>query len=128
MVIDINEDRLVTLPQLRQFLEGTTEVEFQRCGEDEDRYRHIEGVLRRFGYTRRKRADKGLLMRYRMRTTGYSRPQLVRVIKRARAAAPKKGYRAPTHSFARRFTVQAHISIGIDFRCRQSSRATKPIR
>lgn len=100
----MNEDRLVTLPQLRQFLEGTTEVEFQRCGKDEDRYRHIEGVLRRFGYTRRKRADKGLVMRYLMRTTGYSRPQLVRLIKRARAGALKKGYHAPTHGFARRFT------------------------
>ena len=104
MVIDMNEDRLVTLPQLRQFVEGTTEVEFRRCGKDEDRYRHIEGVLRRFRYARLKRADKGLVVRYLMRTTGYSRPQLVRLIKRARAGALKKGYRAPTHGFARRFT------------------------
>jgi hypothetical protein len=69
MVIDINEDRLVKLPQLRQFVEGTTEVEFRRCGKDEDRYRHIEGVLRRFRYGRLKRADKGLVVRYLMRTT-----------------------------------------------------------
>ncbi len=100
----MNEDRLVTLPQLRQFVEGTTEVEFRRCGKDEDRYRHIEGVLRRFGYARLKRADKGLVVRYLMRTTGYSRPQLVRLIKRARAGSLEKGYRAPTHGFARRFT------------------------
>jgi transposase InsO family protein len=104
MVIEMNEDRLVTLLQLRQFVEGTTEVEFRRWGEDEDRYRHIEGVLRRFGYARLKRADKGLVVRYLMHTTGYSRPQLVRLIKRARAGALKKGYRAPTHGFARRFT------------------------
>ena len=100
----MNEDRLATLPQLRQFVEGTTEVEFRRCGKDEDRYRHIEGVLRRFRYARLKRADKGLVVRYLMRTTGYSRPQLVRLIKRARVGALKKGYRAPTHGFARRFT------------------------
>ena len=104
MVIDMQEDRLVTLPQLRQFVEGTAEVEFRRCGKDEDRYRHIEGVLRRFRYARLKRADKGLVVRYLMRTTGYSRPQLVRLIKRARVGALKKGYRAPTHGFARRFT------------------------
>jgi len=104
MVIDMNEDRLVTLPQLRQFVEGTTEVEFRRCGKDEDRYRHIEGVLRRFAYARLKRADKGLLVRYLMRTTGYSRPQLVRLIKRARAGLLQKGYCAPTHGFARRYT------------------------
>jgi len=104
MVIDMNDERLVTLPQVRQFIEGTAEVEFRRCGKDEDRYRHIEDVLRRFGYARRKRADKGLLVRYLMRTTGYSRPQLVRLIKRARGGALEKGYRAPTHGFARRFT------------------------
>ena len=100
----MNDDRLVTLPQLRQFVEGTTEVEFRRCGKDEDRYRHIEGVLRRFRYARLKRADKGLVVRYLMRTTGYSRPQLVRLIKRARVGLLKKGYRAPVHGFARRFT------------------------
>jgi transposase InsO family protein len=104
MVIDMQEDRLVTLPQLRQFVEGTAEVEFRRWGKDEDRYRHIEGVLRRFGYARLKRADKGLVVRYLMRTTGYSRPQLVRLIKRARAGVLRKGYRAPTHGFARRFS------------------------
>jgi hypothetical protein len=83
------------LPQLRQFVEGTTEVEFRRCGKDDDRYRHIEGVLRRLRYARLKRADRGLVVRYVMRTTGYSRPQLVRLIKRAQAGALEKGYRAP---------------------------------
>ena len=39
-----------------------------------------------------------------MCTTGYSRPQLVRLIKRARVGALVKGYCAPTHGFARRFT------------------------
>ncbi len=63
MVIDMSEQKLVTLPQLRQFLEGTTEVEFRGCGEDEDRYRLIELVLRRFGYGTLKRPDKGLVMR-----------------------------------------------------------------
>jgi transposase InsO family protein len=104
MVIDMNEEQLVTLSQLRQFIEGTTEVEFRRCGKDEDRYRHIEGLVRRFGYARLKRADKGLVVRYLMRTTGYSRPQLVRLLKRARAGGLKKSYRAPTHGFARRYS------------------------
>lgn len=100
----MNEERLVTLPQLRQFVAGTTEVEFRRWGQDEDRYRHIEGVLRRFRYVRLKRVDKGLVVRYLMRTTGYSRPQLVRLIQRAQVGALKKNYRAPVHGFARRFT------------------------
>lgn len=100
----MSEQKLVTLLQLRQFLDGTQEVEFRGCGKDEDRYRQIEGVLRRFGYARLKRQDKGLLVRYLMRTTGYSRQQLVRLIKRAPAGPLRKRYRAPTTGFARRFT------------------------
>ncbi len=45
MVIEMSEQKLVTLSQLRQFLEGTAEVEFRGCGRDEDRYRHIEQML-----------------------------------------------------------------------------------
>ena len=100
----MSEQKLVALSQLRQFLDWTQEVEFRGCGKDQDRYRHIEGVLRRFGYARLKRQDKGLLVRYLMRTTGYSRPQLVRLIKRAPAGPLRKRYRAPTTGFARRFT------------------------
>ncbi|MBS3916082.1 MAG: hypothetical protein KGZ31_00140, partial [Sulfuritalea sp.] len=64
---------------MRRFLEGTAKVEFQGCGKDEDRYRHIAAVLRRFGYGALGRANKGLVIRYLMRTTGYSRQQLTRL-------------------------------------------------
>jgi hypothetical protein len=47
MVIDMSEQKRVPLAQLRQFLEGTAKVEFRGSGHDEDRYRHIEHVLRR---------------------------------------------------------------------------------
>jgi transposase InsO family protein len=104
MVIDMSEQKLVTLAQLRRFLDGTQEVEFRGCGRDVDRYRHIEAVLRRFGYRRLKRADKSLVVRYLTRTTGYSRQQLTRLIRRARAGPLRKLYRAPAHGFARRFT------------------------
>ena len=56
MVIEMNEQKLVTLEQLREFLAATEEVDFQGCGQDEERYRHIEAVLRRFGYGSLKRA------------------------------------------------------------------------
>ena len=106
----MNEDRLVTLPQLRQFVEGTTEVEFRRCGKDEDRYRYIEGVLRRFRYARLKRVEKGLVVRYLMRTTGYSRAQLVRLIKRARVGRSRR-------AIARRRTALPAASPTPTWRC-----------
>ncbi len=105
MVIDMNEKKLVTLDQLREFLAATSEVEFQGCGQDDERYRHIEAVLKRFGYGRLARAGKGLVLRYLERTTGYSRQQLTRLVARyQRIGKLAKAYRAPTHGFARRFT------------------------
>ena len=105
MVIDMNEKKLVTLDQLRGFLAATSEVEFQGCGQDDERYRHIEAVLKRFGYGRLGRMDKGLVLRYLERTTGYSRQQLTRLVARYRCAGKlAKAYRAPKHGFVCRFT------------------------
>jgi len=101
----MNEGKLVTLEQLRQFLAGTTEVEFQTWGQDETRYRHIQEVLRRFRYQRLKKPDKGLVLRYLERTTGYSRQQLTRLVARhLQTGKLAKAYRPPKLGFARRFT------------------------
>ena len=86
MVIDMNEKKLVTLEQLREFLAAISEVEFQGCGQDDERYRHIEAVLKRFGYGRLGGADKGRVARYR------------------RVGQLAKAYRAPKHGFVRRFS------------------------
>lgn len=83
MVIEINDTkRLVSLEQLREFLAATEPVESRGCGNDEQRYRHIEEVLKRFGYAGLKRRDKGLVVRYLGRTTGYSRQHLTRLVAR----------------------------------------------
>ncbi len=105
MVIEMNEQKLVTLEQLREFLAATEEVDFQGCGQDEERYRHIEAVLRRFGYGSLKRAEKAVVLRYLERTTGYSRQQMTRLVTQYRETGRlKKSWRAPAHGFVRRFT------------------------
>lgn len=106
MVIDMNETKLTTLEQVRAFLAGTAEVGFCVTGEGEDgRYRHIAAVLARFGYHRLKKPDKGLILRYLERTTGYSRQQITRLVGRWRQGKTlRKDYRAPKHGFVRTFT------------------------
>ena len=79
MVIDMNETRVCALWQLKAFLEGTGEVRFRPVEDDEGRYSHLQAVLKRFVYPRLKRADKGLVLRYLGRTTGYSRQHLTRL-------------------------------------------------
>jgi len=105
MVIDMNEAKLATLEQVRAFLTGTVVVAFSAAGPDDDRYLHIGEVLKRFGYGRLKKGDKGLILRYLERTTGYSRQQLTRIVKRGLAGKKlTKAYRAPTHGLKRKFT------------------------
>ena len=80
MVIDMNESKIRTLEQVRQFLGGTADVQFAFRGDDGARYAHIAEVLRRFGYARRKRAERGLLLRYLGATTGYASAQVKRLV------------------------------------------------
>src|SRR5512134_686954 len=105
MVIDMNETRLNTVAQLRAFLEGTLQVEFCPLNSDPQRYAFISTLLRRFGYAGLGRVDKGVVLRYLQRTTGYSRQQLTRLVQRALHGAPlAKRYRAPAHGFLRKFS------------------------
>jgi transposase InsO family protein len=106
MVIDMNETRLNTVLQLRAFLDGTLEVQFQAIGNDAQRYDFIAAVLNRFVYRRLRRVDKGVVLRYVERTTGYSRQQLTRLVCCfLDGATLAKRYRAPAQGFARKFTA-----------------------
>jgi transposase InsO family protein len=104
MVIDMNEAKLSTVAQLRAFLNGTGEVEFEPLGEDAQRYAFVAEVVRRLVYGRLKRHDKGVVMRYLEHTSGYSRQQLTRLVGRAiRGERLVKRYRAPKSGFPRKF-------------------------
>ena len=106
MVIDMNESSLKTVAQLRAFLEGTLDVKFEPLSNDGERYVFIAGLLKRFAYRRLGRADKGVVMRYLERTTGYSRQQLTRLVGRCRPGqALAQRYRAPAVGFPRKFTA-----------------------
>ena len=104
MVIDMNDQQLLTLAQLQAFVDGTVAVDFQVTGEE--RYGFIARTLRRFDYARLKRPDKGVVMRFLERVSGYSRQQLTRLVKRVRGQGPLlKRYRASRTSFARTFSI-----------------------
>ena len=105
MVIDMNEALVRTLEQVRHVVAGTQALEFRRAEDDQGRYAWIEQVLRRFGYRQLGRADKGAVLAYLQRLSGYSRAQVTRLVSRWIAAKPlEKNYRRPQHAFARRYT------------------------
>ena len=104
MVIDMKEAKLSTVAQLRAFIEGTSEVRFEQAGDDAGRYTFIQDVLRRFRYKRLARADKGVVLRYLERASGYSRAQVRRLVGRATDGQRlAKRYRAPRAGFIRQF-------------------------
>jgi hypothetical protein len=111
MVINMNESRLRSIAQLKEFLAGCTQVQLSPAGGDSQRYAHISRVLQRFDYPRLGKADKGVVLMYLRTTSGYSRQQLTRLISRWRAnrlaSVPlAKRYSAPAVPFTRKYTAQ----------------------
>jgi transposase InsO family protein len=105
MVIDMNESKIRTVEQVRQFLQGTLDVEFLPHGDDGARYAHVADVVRRLGYARLGRSDRGIVLRYLGVTTGYATAQIKRLVARALSGQPLvKRYAAPAQAFARRYT------------------------
>lgn len=102
----MNEAQVRTLEQVRQVLQGTQALEFRGAADDEGRYAWIESVLRRFDYRHLPRQQRGPVLAYVQRLSGYSRAQVTRLVSRWSAgAALVKQYRAPEHAFARRYTA-----------------------
>ncbi len=106
MVIDMNEAQVRTLDQVRQVLAGTQALEFQATADDAGRYAWIESVLRRFDYRQLARGDRGPVLAYLQRLSGYSRAQITRLVSRWDGGGKPlvKHYGAPAHAFARRYT------------------------
>ena len=106
MVIDMNESQVCTVQQVRQVLAGTQALEFRGADDDEGRYGWIDAVLRRLDYRVLRRAERGTVLAYLQRLSGYSRAQVTRLVSRWVAGQPlAKNYRAPEHAFARRYTA-----------------------
>jgi hypothetical protein len=105
MVIDMNETKLTTVGQIREFLAGTSDIYWTPEEDDQARYAFIRNVLSRFDYRRLVRPDKGLIRVYLGRTSGYSRAQLTRLIRQyLDCGRVVQRYAAPQAGFARTYT------------------------
>ncbi len=108
----MDEAKLRTIAQLQEFLNATQEVSFTvgPGGSDQQRYEHISRVLKRFAYRALGKADRGVVLAYLRRTSGYSRSQITRLVGRWEsnrlATVPlTKRYGRPAVPFARKYTV-----------------------
>ena len=130
MVIDMNETKLTTIGQIREFLAGTADIYWTPEEDDQARYAFIRNVLSRFDYRRLVRPDKGLIRVYLGRTSGYSRAQLARLIRQyLDCGRVVQRYAAPQAGFARPYTdADVRLLSETDARhCTLSGLATKKL-
>jgi transposase InsO family protein len=105
MVIQMNESRLATIAQIREFLAGTAPVQFAAPLDPPRVRQFLTGVLSRFNYDRRSKTDRGVLFAYMRRLSGYSHSHLARLIKQYRSTgsvSPRS--KASRTSFACKFS------------------------
>jgi hypothetical protein len=86
MVIDMNEARLDTIEQIREFLAGTGDVVFSTTENQAARHRFVATVLNRHRYFKRSKGHRGVIFAYSLRLTGYTRQHLTKLIGRYRQA------------------------------------------
>jgi len=104
MIVTLQTQGLQTLEQLRAFLEGSQPIDFD-VPQREAANDFIAQTLRRFGYARLGKTNKGLVRRYLCKVTGRSRAQMTRLIARFRATGRiDDRRRGPAKAFPRRYT------------------------
>jgi len=101
----MNDQELTTLEQVRCFLEGTEALAFEIRGKDES-YAWIERTLLRFRYRQLGRPDRGLVSRYLMKVSGYSRAQITRLITQYSAHGRIRRRQRTPNGFPTRYTKQ----------------------
>jgi len=99
----MNDTKLETLDQVRQFLEGTEAISFQIESKDA-RYRWIQHTLVKFRYLKLSKTSKGLITRYIRKMTGYSLAQVKRLIKQYRKHGRLERKHRTTKGFQLKYT------------------------
>lgn len=97
---------LTTIEQLTDFLSGTQAVAFSVISDKDACYRWIQGELVKFHYLTLCRADKGVVLRYLMKISGYSRQQLTRLVAQYRQTGRLQRRQRTVSGFTPKYTEQ----------------------
>jgi transposase InsO family protein len=94
MIVTLHTDCLARLEQVEAFLNGTAEIDF-RAPDRAARRAWIERMLRQFRYPQRTRRERGLLLRFLTKVTGYSPAQIKRLLRQFRTTHQLRDRRGP---------------------------------
>jgi len=99
----MNDNRIKTIGQVRQFLDGTADVEFA-IDTKAKRYEWIEETCVRFRYLELGKAEKGLLLKFLGKVSGYSHVQVKRFVRQYFETGHVRRKKAKKRGFIRRYT------------------------
>ena len=97
-------DNLTTIKQMEEFLTGSQAIAFAVATGKDERYQFIESLLKRFTYSRLKRVEKGIMIRFLLKVSGYSRQQLTRMIQRYTCSGQLRRYQKTINGFEQFYT------------------------
>ena len=98
----MNEEGIRTLEQVRQFLDGTADVEFA-IDTKAKRYEWIEETCVRFRYLELSKSEKGLLLKFLRKVSGYSHVQVKRFVRQYFETGHVRRRKAKKRGFIRRW-------------------------
>ena len=61
---------------------GSQPIAFAVADSKDERYKFVDGVLKRYSYRQLKRDDKGIVIQFLEKVSGYSRQQITRMVQR----------------------------------------------
>ena len=97
---------LTTMEQLPQFLDGNQAVIFKINTLKEERYQWIQHELVRFNYMALNKPNKGIVVRYLIKVSGYSRQQITRLIRQYRDTGYIKHHHVTSNGFKGKYTTK----------------------
>jgi hypothetical protein len=99
-----NIDNLTTVESLDQFLQGKQVIALGVLGDKTERYQFTQKILVKFTYQTCSKKDKGLISRFLMKMTGYSRQQVTRLIGQHKRKGRIEWQPCRDNGFSRRYS------------------------
>ena len=101
----MNDTPIKTVEHVRQFLNGNKAIEFS-IESKEARYAWIQAMLLRFHYRQLGKAEKGLVLDFLQKVSGYSRIQLKRLVQQYVQNGRLHRRQRTVQGFRRRYTLE----------------------
>lgn len=98
MTINMNDSHVVSIAQIREFLQASQIIKFEGVSQKE-KYIWIENTLNRFRYFSLKKKDKSSVKKYMAQMTGFSDAQLGRLIAKKKKIGKVLASNAKRHAF-----------------------------